>query len=419
MDINQLVKEAANTWKLEELCQDLSAAKRTYKNSQRKLALSQKESDCLCALLGHRQPSEIAKILNIKPEGLNVELARGLYRYIELLVQSRRSENVTIQWTNIPRLLEELGYKRTDPPAGREVRVAGRMWIDRDHLDSIQLEVIVELLRHIPGNVCLRIEKTEPGSVVLVFETSREGFEQIQALFGEGELTELLGVPVLDVRLAPASAPINWRQFLQNLFEPYWQQPEQLLPAGAHRSAEGSDAPEAILNLIHLLQTRQDEPTRRQAAEALGKTGTRNPDAISALTQLLRNSQDPETLWQAALSLGKLDPGNPAAGVERAKALDLGTQPDSQAVALIAAFRPKTDGEVSIRLRVEPVEEGQIYLPPNLKLTVFDESGEAFIQAQSTSTDNFLQRGFSGPPELQFSVKISLGDASITEEFLT
>jgi hypothetical protein len=27
--------------------------------------------------------------------------------------------------------------------------------------------------------------------------------------------------------------------------------------------------------------------------------------------------------------------------------------------------------------------------------------------------------GFSGPPELQFSVKISLGDASITEEFLT
>jgi hypothetical protein len=116
---------------------------------------------------------------------------------------------------------------------------------------------------------------------------------------------------------------------------------------------------------------------------------------ISALTQLLRNSQDPETLWQAALSLSKLDPGNPGAGVERAKALDLGTHPDSQAVALIAAFRPKTDGEVSIRLRVEPVEEGQIYLPPNLKLTVFDESGEAFIQAQSTSTDNFLQRGFS------------------------
>ncbi|MBW4492276.1 MAG: DUF1822 family protein [Oscillatoria princeps RMCB-10] len=285
-------------------------------------------------------------------------------------------------------------------------------------IDRAKADAIVAVANQLLGEGCkVILNKIELGSVVLVLSSPLEGFERIEYLFRTRQLREILGFPVEDVRLA--SAPINWRQFLQNLFEPYWQQPEQLLPAGAHRSAEGSNAPEAILNLIHLLQTSQDEPTRRQAAEALGKTGTGNPHGISALTQLLRNSQDPETLWQAALSLGKLDPGNPAAGVERAKALDLGTQPDSQAVALIAAFRPKTDGEVSIRLRVEPVEEGQIYLPPHLKLTVFDESGEAFIQTESTSRDNFLQRGFSGPPGLQFSVTISLGDASITEEFLT
>ncbi|GEM_PF-1078477 len=315
--------------------------------------------------------------------------------------------------------------EETPPQRSEQNQTAEVMWFlvlsgtINSEVDRQRAEAIVAHLQKILEDPFLKIQEIKKGSVVLVLQGSREGFEWAEYLFRTGELTELLGVPVLDVRLAPAPAPINWRQFLQNLFEPYWQEPEQLLPAGAHRSAEGSDAPEAILNLIHLLQTRQDEPTRRQAAEALGKTGTRNPDAISALTQLLRNSQDPETLWQAALSLGKLDPGNPAAGVERAKAIDLGTQPDRQAVALIAAFRPKTDGEVSIRLRVEPVQEGQIYLPPNLKLTVFDESGEAFIQAESTRTDNFLQRGFSGPPELQFSVKISLGDASITEEFVT
>ncbi|WP_017719549.1 DUF1822 family protein [Kamptonema formosum] len=313
--------------------------------------------------------------------------------------------------------------EKTPPQRSEQNQTAEVMWFlvlsgtINNEVDRQRAEAIVAHLQKILEDPFLKIQELKKGSVVLVLQGYQEGFEWAEYLFRTGELTELLGVPVLDVRLAPA--PINWRQFLQNLFEPYWQQPEQLLPAGAHRSAKGSNALEAILNLIHLLQTSQDEPTRRQAAEALGKTGTGNPNAISALTQLLRNSQDPETLWQAALSLGKLDPGNPAAGVERAKAFDLGTQADRQAVALIAAFRPKTDGEVSIRLRVEPVEEGQIYLPPNLKLTVFDESGEAFIQAESTSRDNFLQRGFSGPPELQFSVTISLGDASITEEFLT
>ena len=266
-------------------------------------------------------------------------------------------------------------------------------------------------------------------STLFVFKGSQEDFYRLMSLFEDGQLSELLGIEVLDAgslvesqlvasqQVEPAAKLANWREWLQNqIFELYWQPPELILARGEYRSAGRSGEAEAIANSIQLLQPTRDEQTRRQAATALGEIGTGDPDAVNALTTLLHSTQDEETRWQAALSLGKIDPSNPKAGVKRAKIIDFGMSPHSQAVALIVAFRPDSGEEVSIRLRVEPIGDGTS-LPSRLKLAVLDESGVAVIEAQPISTDDFLPREFSGTPGKHFSVRLSLEDVSITEDF--
>lgn len=107
---------------------------------------------------------------------------------------------------------------------------------------------------------------------------------------------------------------------------------------------------------------------------------------------------------------------NPAISVTGAKLIDLGMQLANQQVALIIKIVPKSEQEVDIRFRVCPAS-GQIYLPPNLQLIVWDESGTS-LQAQSRSIDNWIQVEFSGELGESFSAKVTLGDVSVTQNFV-
>jgi hypothetical protein len=103
-------------------------------------------------------------------------------------------------------------------------------------------------------------------------------------------------------------------------------------------------------------------------------------------------------------------------GIRRAKIIDLGMQLAGYPVALVVNLQPTTEGKVNILLQVYPT--GGAFLPPLLQLTVLDESGSIFLEAQARSADNYIQLQFSGLPGEQFSVKVALGDASVVEDFV-
>ncbi|MDB9355199.1 HEAT repeat domain-containing protein, partial [Nodularia spumigena CS-587/03] len=63
----------------------------------------------------------------------------------------------------------------------------------------------------------------------------------------------------------------------------------------------------ALTALENLIRDSQDEYTRWQAAESLGKIDANNPTAITALVDLIRDSQSEYTPRQAVSSLGKCD----------------------------------------------------------------------------------------------------------------
>ncbi|MBU7582253.1 MAG: DUF1822 family protein [Nostoc sp. TH1S01] len=102
---------------------------------------------------------------------------------------------------------------------------------------------------------------------------------------------------------------------------------------------------------------------------------------------------------------------------KRAKLIDLGIQIANQPLMLIVEINPEPNVKTSIRLQLHPTGN-RTYLPEGVKLTVLDESGAVFLEAQARSADNYIQLQFRGDIEEQFSVAISLDDMSVREHFV-
>ncbi|MFN6460304.1 MAG: DUF1822 family protein [Nostoc sp. DedVER02] len=98
--------------------------------------------------------------------------------------------------------------------------------------------------------------------------------------------------------------------------------------------------------------------------------------------------------------------------ISRAKVINLKSQ------VLLLLQLTSTDSEVfDIRLRVYPGDDS-IHLPPNLQMIVLDEAGNTGMEVQARSADDWMQLEFSCQHEEKFSVKIVLGETSLTEEFV-
>ena len=100
--------------------------------------------------------------------------------------------------------------------------------------------------------------------------------------------------------------------------------------------------------------------------------------------------------------------------VERAKRIHLGA---NQSVNLTVELTPK-DEEIDTKIWIEPSGDA-VCLPVGLQITVLDELGNPIPQLhkQTGSTDNAVLVTFSLEPGEGFSVKLLLGDASVTETF--
>ncbi|AFY48311.1 Protein of unknown function (DUF1822) [Nostoc sp. PCC 7524] len=109
--------------------------------------------------------------------------------------------------------------------------------------------------------------------------------------------------------------------------------------------------------------------------------------------------------------------GQSDAVTRRAKLIDLGIQIDNQPVMLIVEIAPEANQKTGIRLQLHSTGN-QPYLPNGVQLKVLDNTGAVFLEAQARSADNYIQLQFRGDIQEQFSVQVSLGDMSITENFV-
>lgn len=128
-----------------------------------------------------------------------------------------------------------------------------------------------------------------------------------------------------------------------------------------------------------------------------------------------------EVGWQAVEALLGTQPTElafrfrNAACIRRCKLIEMGTP--GQSVAVIVAITQESEQKMEISVEVQP-PKGQTYLPSNLQLMVLDEDGETVIDAHARSDNKTIQLEFDGEPGDRFSVKVTLGDVSVTENFV-
>ncbi len=115
-------------------------------------------------------------------------------------------------------------------------------------------------------------------------------------------------------------------------------------------------------------------------------------------------------------SLKASTPKLPVNGVKRGKRLNLERLGESEQIAVFVGLSPTSSPQLDITVEVCPIS-GQRYLPRELQVMVLDEQGKAVLQAEAGNSEG-LEFQFSGELGESFSVKVTLGEVSITQEFL-
>jgi len=105
---------------------------------------------------------------------------------------------------------------------------------------------------------------------------------------------------------------------------------------------------------------------------------------------------------------------------KRTKIIDLGINLDNHKVALLIGISPDNDGnqnKISVVAQLQPMN-GDIFLPHDIKLILISKAGKVLQEVTSRIEDNCIQlKTFKGERGKNFSIKVSLGDSSITEKF--
>ncbi len=125
--------------------------------------------------------------------------------------------------------------------------------------------------------------------------------------------------------------------------------------------------------------------------------------------ETLLGTQDVNPAWSMRSANG--------AFISRGKLINLGNYLKERAVVLVVSLPPDNEQEMDIIVEVHPTN-GQDYLPPNLHLMVLDFEGASVMEAQTRSSNKNIQLEFSCELGESFSIKLALGDISITENFV-
>lgn len=109
--------------------------------------------------------------------------------------------------------------------------------------------------------------------------------------------------------------------------------------------------------------------------------------------------------------------------IKRGKLINLETSTGNQAVILLLGITRGANQTLNILFQVYPIGN-QTYLPQGLKLTVLEASGEPatdvegkLIEAEAKTESFYIQRQLTGTFGEYFSIRITLENASVIQEF--
>lgn len=181
----------------------------------------------------------------------------------------------------------------------------------------------------------------------------------------------------------PVAELVHLGQWFNNVFDAGWQTLEEIFNPPKNVFDKGLDTPE--YNIFD--------------------------EGLQTLKEIFN---PPKFSFRSALSTVETGSENPEFEVQRAKLLHL-ERVDEQ-VVLSVALKFNSSSEIQILVRLYPANV-KVLLPEDLQLIVLDKAGRLVMQAEARSTRSIILK-FTGEAGEKFGIKVALGDASITENFL-
>lgn len=90
--------------------------------------------------------------------------------------------------------------------------------------------------------------------------------------------------------------------------------------------------------------------------------------------------------------------------------------PENKGVILLLQFDSEKENKIGVTAKLYPLSDDE-YLPSNLKLELISQSGKTLQQIESQSEDILIQTQFKVKKTNSFSIKVSLFENSIIENF--
>ncbi|XZN98335.1 MAG: DUF1822 family protein [Microcoleus sp.] len=343
---------------------------------------------------------------------------------------------------------------------------------------------IHQYVRDIAEDPTNKIGSIRQGCVIVEFEGSLEGFKRLESKIKSGELTEILGFPILEIKQineleSSEASDIGFKltQWFDNIKVDDWlydigMQAARLAlksyqnltgnigatapttlrgtptpvtpiidaivfsgimgaaaffrgnnPSQANRleglEALTSNTSQSSLSLTHLIDdvlNSNNKYSILMSAYELGKllenVSNIPQEFINFLANRITTIEDSETRWQLALTLGKLDPEHPLGAVGQRKKIQLA----GNRLELFLALRVGEDDLIDVLLQVCHARKD--YLPVGLQVSLLDETEEIFSEAVANEEERYLNLEFTGAIGQFFSIKLSLWDNYLIENFV-
>ncbi len=284
-----------------------------------------------------------------------------------------------------------------------------------------KLEVPCEAWDERVGYVAVQLTQSLKEATLIGFVpqiAKNKGIIPLNQLRAFDEFPEYISQAKDQEKLAASPQYVYLEKWLNNIFETSWQTVEEFFSTQTYNMAfrnRGIISEQINPNDTNSLKQFIGTLYANQRNTNSAQTYSADLEPISALSQLIESATDEETRWKAIELLWKIKPDHPSAATRRVA--DLGMRLAGHPVALMVATLPKVDGKRGILLRVYPMSD-QAYLPQNLKLIGFDETGKTLLEVSARGQDNYIQFRFNADPGDKFSVQVSLGEASVTEYFI-
>ena len=86
-------------------------------------------------------------------------------------------------------------------------------------------------------------------------------------------------------------------------------------------------------------------------------------------------------------------------------------------MALLITVKEEAEAKLGVGVQLYPTERAK-YLPPHVQLNLISKAGKTLQSVQAREQDNYIQlKPFKGQLGKRFGIEITLGEASIREDF--